>query len=99
MLGPTHPYVATTLSNLAALYEEQRQYAQAEPLYQRALAILEQALGPEHPQVVVSIRHYATLLRQTNRIAEADKLEARAQALSGQRPREPDPVPCTACQP
>ena len=29
----------------------QGKYAEAEPLYQRALAIYEQALGPTHPDV------------------------------------------------
>ncbi len=58
------------------------------PLYQRVLAMLEQALGPEHPQVAVSLRHYATLLRQTNRTAEAKKLEARAKAISNRRAHE-----------
>ncbi len=31
--------MATSLNNLAALYHDQGQYAKAEPLYQRALAI------------------------------------------------------------
>ena len=31
------------------LYYEKSKYVEAEPLYQRALAIREQALGPRHP--------------------------------------------------
>jgi tetratricopeptide (TPR) repeat protein len=38
-LGPNHPDVATSLTNLALLYASQRRYAEAEPLYRRALAI------------------------------------------------------------
>ena len=38
-LGPDHPDVAQSLSNLAALYYTQGQYAQAEPLFKRSLAI------------------------------------------------------------
>ncbi len=34
--GPNHPLVALSLNNLALLYKIQGQYAQAEPLYQRA---------------------------------------------------------------
>jgi len=34
---------------LAALYSDQAREAEAEPLYQRALAIREKALGPDHP--------------------------------------------------
>ena len=48
MLGPEHPDTAGSLNNLAALYQAQGSYAQAEPLYKRALAIVEKVLGPEH---------------------------------------------------
>jgi len=37
--------VATSLYNLAGLYEAQGKYAEAEPLYKRSLAIREKALG------------------------------------------------------
>jgi hypothetical protein len=37
--------VATGLNNLPALYDNQGQYAKAEPLYRRALAILEKAIN------------------------------------------------------
>src|SRR5262249_40986810 len=47
-LGPKHPHVATSLNNLAGLYDAQGQYAQAEPLYQRALAIREESARLEH---------------------------------------------------
>jgi tetratricopeptide (TPR) repeat protein len=48
-LGPDHPYVATSLNNLAALYRVQGAYNEALPLYKRALPIYEKALGPDHP--------------------------------------------------
>lgn len=41
-----------TLGNLAILYYNQRNYEQAKPLLERALAIYENALGPDHPQTV-----------------------------------------------
>jgi tetratricopeptide (TPR) repeat protein len=43
--GPEHPAVATDLNNLAEFYDTQDQYAKAEPLYQRALAIREKPAG------------------------------------------------------
>ena len=49
-LGPDHPDVATSLNNLAVLYQAQGRYGEAEPLYQRALAIREKALGPGPPR-------------------------------------------------
>ena len=58
-LGPDHPDVATSLYDLAELYQVQGQYAKAEPLYQRALAIREKALGPDHPDVASSLNGLA----------------------------------------
>ena len=57
----------------------------AEPLDQRALAILETTLGPEHPDFVNSLENYATLLRKTGRGDEAAKMEARARAIRAKR--------------
>jgi hypothetical protein len=42
----------TSLTNLAAAYQAQRQYPLAEPLYQQALVLQEQLLGPENPQLI-----------------------------------------------
>ena len=38
-------------------------YAEAEPLFQRSLAIAEKTLGPEHLDVATSLENYAALLR------------------------------------
>ena len=73
--------VAPILDNLAALYTAQAKYAEAEPLFRRALAIREKTLGPERPEVAKTLDNYAELLRKTNREAEAAKLEARAKAI------------------
>ena len=60
-LGPDHPDVAANLNNLAALYYAQGDYAQAEPLFKRALAIRERALGPDHPDVATSLNNLNNL--------------------------------------
>ena len=44
--------MATSLNNLAGLYQSQGRYTEAEPLYLQALAIAEQALGENHPTTV-----------------------------------------------
>ncbi len=79
--GPEHPDVAQSLNNLAGLYQTQGRYAEAEPLYQRSLAIREKALGPEHPDVAQSLENYAALLRETGRGTEAERMWARAIAI------------------
>ena len=50
----------------ALLYRVPGRYAEAEPLYQRALAIWEKALGPDHPEVATSLNNLAApiVLRQ-----------------------------------
>ena len=45
------------------------QVRQAEPLYQRALAIREKALGPEHPDTATSLNNLADLYRDQGKYA------------------------------
>jgi tetratricopeptide (TPR) repeat protein len=66
---------------LAALYDAQGKYAEAEPLYHRSLAIYEKALGPSHPIVATTLENLAVLLTKTNRAAEAQALTARANEI------------------
>ena len=60
-----------SLNNLAALYNDQGRYADAEPLLKRALAIREKALGPNHPDVGVSLNNLAVLYGAQSRYADA----------------------------
>ena len=66
-LSQQGPRLATTLNNLVGLYLKQGKYEEAEPLYQRALAIDEKALGPEYPDTASIRENYADLLRKTER--------------------------------
>ncbi|KAG1659551.1 hypothetical protein FOA52_015355 [Chlamydomonas sp. UWO 241] len=59
--GKDHPRVAETCSNLAILYNQRGEAAQALPLYQRSLAIYEKAYGPEHPDVAHTLTDLAVL--------------------------------------
>ena len=79
--GPEDTYLATSLNNLAGLYRTQGKYTEAEPLFQRSLAIVEKALGPEHLNVAQNLENYAALLRKMGRENEAAEMEARAQAI------------------
>ncbi len=73
--------MAASLNNLAGLHQAQGKYAEAEPLFQRSLAIFEKALGPEHPHVATTLENYAALLRETEREDKAEEMEARAKAI------------------
>ena len=61
--GEQDPRLATSLGSLAELYGAQGKYTEAEPLYQRALAIAEKALGPEQPTVAAGVGSLAELYR------------------------------------
>jgi class 3 adenylate cyclase/tetratricopeptide (TPR) repeat protein len=80
-LGPNHPEVAASVSNLALLYQHQGRYAEAEPLDVRALAIRENAHGPDHPDVAASVNNLALVYRHQGRYAEAEPLYRRALAI------------------
>lgn len=64
-----------------ALYEAQGQYAQAEPLYKRSLAIREKTLGPDHPDVALSLENMAVLYIETGTDKESEDLEKQAAAI------------------
>ena len=66
------------LNNLAELLQATNRLAEAEPLYRRALAILEKSLGSDHPNVATALNNLALLLQATNRLAEAEPLYRRA---------------------
>jgi CHAT domain-containing protein len=59
---------------LATLYEQQGRYGAAEPLFKRALSMLDKALGPDHPDVTDTINHLALLYEKQDRYADAAPL-------------------------
>ena len=63
----TLPDTAASLNNLAGLLESRGRLDEAEPLYRRALAILESVLGPEHPNTVTVRGNLEALLRPIDR--------------------------------
>lgn len=69
------------LDNLAVLLGEAKRYDEAEPLFSRAIEVLEEALGPDHSTVADSLEHYAVMLRAAERQDDAVMLEARAKSI------------------
>ena len=72
--GPEGLRLVISLDRLATLYQAKGSYTEAEPFFQRALAIREKALGPEHPDVANSLNNLALLYRDQGRYAEAEPL-------------------------
>ena len=73
--------LATSLNNLAARYDTEGKYTEAEPLYQRSLATREKALGPDHPNVATSLNNLAVLYDAQGKYTEAEPLYQRALAI------------------
>ena len=76
-----HPEIGSRLNNFAELYRSMGRYAEAEPLYQRALSIAEQQLGPDHPQTGGSLNNLASLYYITDRLPEAGSMMSRALSI------------------
>jgi tetratricopeptide (TPR) repeat protein len=73
---------AAHLLNESGYYLKGRaRYAEAEPLYQRALAIKEEALGSGHPSTAASLNNLAELYRSQDRYGEAEPFLQRALAI------------------
>jgi tetratricopeptide (TPR) repeat protein len=88
--GPRHPQALTSLNNLAALYQAQGRYGEAEPLYKEALQGKRETLGPRHPNTLQSLNNLAALY------AGAGPLQRGGAALQGGAtgfPRDPWPAP------
>ena len=56
-LGSSHPDLATTLNNLAFVYERLNKFDEAERGYRRAHAIAVSALSPGHPIISTSLKN------------------------------------------
>ncbi len=77
---------ASRLLNQAGYYlRERSRYAEAEPLFKRALAIREQQLGLDHPYTATSLNDLATLYYIQGKYAEAEPLFRRALAIYEQQ--------------
>jgi tetratricopeptide (TPR) repeat protein len=72
--GEEHPNVATSLNNLAYLYESQGRYAEAQPLLEQALEMRKRLFVGDHPNVASSLNNLAYLYNSQGRYAEAQPL-------------------------
>ena len=83
--GPDHPNVAISLSNLAELYEAQKEYAKAEPLYKHSLEIMEKEFGQNSPFLVPTLLNMASLYNNVGREDEAQQIMQRANNIQAKQ--------------
>uniref|UniRef100_UPI004056CD09 tetratricopeptide repeat protein n=1 Tax=Candidatus Electronema sp. TaxID=2698783 RepID=UPI004056CD09 len=82
--GKNDAGLGDALHELALLHKDLGQYAAAEPLYLRAVAVKEQALGKEHPEVAVVLSDLAGLYRRDRKYVKAEPLYRCALAVKEQ---------------
>lgn len=73
--------LAGALNNLAQVYAAQGHDDQAEPLYKRAIALMEKALGLDSAEVAPELNNLAALYQRQSRFSEAEPLFKRALAV------------------
>ena len=74
--------LAGALNNLAQLYGDVGRDAEAEPLYMRALAVMEKTVGLDSVDIAPELNNLAALYQRQLRYTEAEPLFKRALALS-----------------
>jgi tetratricopeptide (TPR) repeat protein len=75
------PEAAALLMQTASYLKDRAQYIQAEPLFQRALAIREKMQGPEHPDTAATLNNLALLYWARGKYEQAEPLFQRALAI------------------
>jgi tetratricopeptide (TPR) repeat protein len=79
--GNEDPQLASSLNQLAFLYNSQGKYNEAEPLYLRSLSICEKQLGENHPHVATSLNDLAGLYKSQGKYNEAEPLYLRSLSI------------------
>lgn len=77
-LGPEHPKLAQTLTNLGIELKYLGRYEEALEHQQEALDIFRSSLGPDHRFVVSALNNLATTLNEMDRYSEAEGYLAEA---------------------
>ena len=73
-LGGDHPNYATSLNNLALVYDSMGRYSEAEPLFRQATEIRRKSLGRDHPDYAQSLNNLAGLYYSMGRYSDAEPL-------------------------
>ena len=84
---------------MAVVYADMSQYARAEPLYRRCLAIEESQLGTSHPAVAETLLNLAIMSKERASTPRRSRSTSKASPLGGQVRPEPSLRGCGAEQP
>ena len=70
--GPNHPFTAAILCRFASTLDDEDRYAEAEPLYRRALTIRRTRLEPDDPSIGSVLQDLAANLTLQGKVVEAE---------------------------
>ncbi len=86
--------LASVLHVLALCLYDQGQYADAEPVYRKALELRQKVLGPEHPDTLSGLNNLAVCLEKKGKRADAEPLYRQALELRQKvlGPEHPDTI-------
>lgn len=79
--------VARTLNNMGVILDHSGKYAEAEPMFQKALKIREAKLGKSDPAVADTLNNLANLYKDQKKYKEAEPLYTRAMAIYSKMPK------------
>ena len=78
VLGEKHLSTAISYANLAELYQAQREYSKALPLYKKSLVINEELLGEKHPDTALNYSSMGLIYLSLKKCNEANRYMLRA---------------------
>ena len=81
-MGEDHPVIAGACRSLAVNLLHLERYAEAQPLFEKALEIDRRALGDNHPHLALTYGELAECLRHQGKLAAAQPLCEKALAIS-----------------
>jgi tetratricopeptide (TPR) repeat protein len=87
ILGPEDLTIARLVIDLANFLHAQGRYAEAVPLFMRALPLVEKSSEDPRHLLVLTLEAYAIALREMGRELEAAEAERRASAIRSERLR------------
>lgn len=82
MLAKDHPYMLSTMNNIARALSDQGKYTEAEHILQETLALRGELLGKEHPDTLASMNNLADVLGKQGKYTEAEHINQETLALA-----------------
>ncbi|KAF7556460.1 hypothetical protein G7Z17_g1466 [Cylindrodendrum hubeiense] len=73
-LGSDHPDTVASMEKLALIFENQRNYKEAEGIHRQILAVLCKVSGPEHPITLAKMNSLALVLKVQGEYIEAKRM-------------------------